>query len=158
MAFSFNPYLNFKDNARQAMEFYKSVFGGELTVSTFGDMPMPGQDPSENNLVMHSELKAPNVHFMASDTPSHMEYKPQAGFGLSLSGEDEAELRALWDQLAEGGTVTMPLEKAPWGDVFGMLTDKFGVSWMVNVNQPGGQGASSDSDEETAEEDEPAAA
>ena len=141
MAVSFNPYINFKDNTRQAMEFYKSVFGGELTVQTFGDMPMPGQDPSENDKVMHSELKAPDVHFMASDTPNHMEFKTPAGFGLSLSGEDESVLQAYWDKLADGGTVTMPLAKAPWGDTFGMLVDKFGIGWMVNVTAPAGAAA-----------------
>jgi len=128
-----NPYLSFKDTARQAMDFYKSVFGGDLTVSTFGEGGMP-HDPSEKDKVMHSQLLAPNgFTLMGSDTPNSMEFKPGNTMAVSLSGDDEAELRGYWTKLSDGATVSMPLEKAPWGDSFGMLTDKFGTSWMVNI-------------------------
>jgi PhnB protein len=70
---------------------------------------------------------------MAADTPIKMEYRPGTNFSMSLSGDDEAELREYFEKLAEGGSVTMPLEKAPWGDIFGMCTDRFGISWLVNV-------------------------
>lgn len=128
------PYLSFKDNAREAMEFYKTVFGGDLKISTFADYHA-SQDPSEQNKVMHSVLTASNdIEFMASDTPNSMEYKPGTNFGMSLSGEDEAELRGYYEKLCDGGTVSMPMDKAPWGDTFGMCTDKFGIRWMVNIS------------------------
>jgi PhnB protein len=116
------------------MEFYKSVFGGNLNLNTFKDYHA-SQDPSEDDKIMHSELAADNgITFMAADTPNTMEYKPGSNFSMSISGEDEAELRAYFEKLAAGGTITMPLNKAAWGDTFGMLTDKFGVSWLVNIS------------------------
>lgn len=138
MAVTLNPYLSFRDNAREAMEFYTGVFGGELNVSTFGES-QASADPSEDDLVMHADLEAPGgLRFMASDTPKRMEYQPGTNFSMSLSGDDEATLRGYFDKLADGGTVTMPLEKAPWGDTFGMCTDRFGVQWLVNVSAPEG--------------------
>jgi len=129
-----NPYIGFKDNARQAMEFYKSVFGGELTISTFADLHA-AQSPAEKDLIMHSQLLVPNgFALMGSDTPSHMEYKPGSNFSVSLSGDDDAELRGYWTKLSAGATITQPLEKAPWGDSFGMLIDKFGTTWLVNIS------------------------
>jgi PhnB protein len=129
-----NPYLNFKDNTREAMEFYKDVFGGKLDMNTFSDYNA-SPDPSEANKVMHAVLAAGNgITFMAADTPNSMEYKPGTNFSMSLSGDDEAELGGYFDRLSAGGTVTMPLEKAVWGDTFGMVQDKFGVSWLVNVS------------------------
>ncbi len=134
MAVQLNPYLSFKDNAREAMEFYKSVFGGELDLRTFKDLHA-AQDPSEENLIMHSVLEAPGgLTFMASDTPKRMEYKPGNTFNMSLSGDDEALLSGYFEKLSAGGTVTMPLEKAVWGDTFGMCVDKFGVQWLVNIS------------------------
>jgi len=128
-----NPYLGFRDNARQAMEFYHSVFGGELTISTFAEM-QASQDPAEQDKVMHGMLVSPSgLTLMGADTPATMDYRPGDNFSVSLSGEDEAELRGYWDGLADGATVTAPLEQAPWGDTFGMCTDKFGVNWMVNI-------------------------
>lgn len=128
-----NRYLSFKDNAREVMEFYQTVFGGKLTISTFKEYHA-SQDPSEDNKVMHSVLEADNgITFMASDTPDRMEYIAGTNYSMSLSGDDEAELKGYYEKLATSGNVTMPLEKAPWGDTFGMLTDKFGVSWLVNI-------------------------
>lgn len=131
-----NPYLSFKDNAREAMTFYKAVFGGKLTMSTFKEFHA-SQDPGEDELIMHSTLEADNgITFMASDTPGHMEYKVGANCSMSLSGDNEAELKGYFEKLSAGGTVTMPLEKAMWGDTFGMCTDKFGVPWLVNIAGP----------------------
>ena len=128
-----NPYLSFKDNTRQAMEFYRTVFGGKLESSTFKDYHA-SQDPSEDNLIMHSVLEADNgITFMASDTPNRMEYHAGTNMSMSLSGDNEAELKAYFEKLSAGGMVTMPLEKAIWGDSFGMCTDKFGVQWLVNI-------------------------
>jgi PhnB protein len=132
MASRLNPYLSFKNNAREAMEFYRSVFGGNLNISNFGEGGMAG-DPTEAGLVMHAQLDTPsNFTLMGSDTPARMG-NPSPNGSISLSGDDEAELRGYWDKLAPAGTVTFPLEKAPWGDTFGMLQDRYGVSWMVNI-------------------------
>ena len=137
-----NPYISFRGTAREAMEFYQSVFGGELDLSTFSDFQMPGIGEDEANLIMHGQLEAPGgLVLMAADTPSSMELAEGSSITISLSGDDGAELRGYWDKLAEGGTVTMPLEVAPWGDAFGQLTDRFGVSWMVNIAGAGGAAA-----------------
>jgi PhnB protein len=133
MTVRLNPYLGFRDNARQAMEFYHSVFGGELVLSTFEELGAAG-DPSENDKIMHGMLEADgDLVLMAADTPESMDYTPAAGFSVSLSGDDDRKLRGYWDALCDGGAVTVPLETAPWGDSFGMCVDKFGVSWMVNI-------------------------
>ncbi|HEV2887700.1 MAG TPA: VOC family protein [Jatrophihabitans sp.] len=129
-----NPYLNFRDTAREAMEFYHSVFGGELNVSTFAEM-QASEDPAEQDKVMHAMLvNEQGLTLMAADTPNSMEYATGTNFAVSLSGDDEGELRGYWDKLSDGATVTMPLEKAPWGDMFGMCVDRFGVSWLVNIS------------------------
>ncbi len=134
MPTTLNPYLNFRDQTRQAMEFYKSVFGGKLTLNTFQDYHA-SPDPSEDAKIMHSVLEAGNgITFMAADTPNSMEYRAGGNFSLSLSGEDEAELKGYFERLSEGGSVRMPLAKAAWGDTFGMVTDKFGVTWLVNIS------------------------
>jgi PhnB protein len=134
MPANLNPYLSFKDKTREAMEFYRSVFGGKLTMSTFKDLHA-SQDPSEDELVMHSVLEGEDgITFMASDTPKRMEYRPGTNFSMSLSGDDGEALSRYFERLSDGGTVTMPLAKAVWGDTFGMLTDRFGVSWLVNIS------------------------
>jgi PhnB protein len=127
-----NPYLSFKNEAREAMEFYRGVFGGRLELNTFKDYHA-SQDPSEDDKIMHSVLYADGIEFMASDTPDRMEYKPGTNFSMSLSGDDEGELTGYFEKLAAGGAVTMPLNKAAWGDTFGMLSDKFGITWLVNI-------------------------
>ena len=129
-----NPYINFRDNTRAAMEFYHTVFGGKLNMATFKDYHA-AQDASEENLIMHSQLEDENgIILMASDTPSRMEYRPGTNMSISLSGDNEAELKGYFEKLSAGGTVTMPLEKAMWGDWFGMLIDRFGVQWLVNIS------------------------
>lgn len=133
MATQLNPYLNFSGNAREAMEFYHGVFGGELELSTFGDFAM-ASDPGDTEKIMHSRLVSENsLVLMGSDTPRSMEISRGTDHAVSLSGQDERELRDYWDKLSTGGQIVMPLEAAPWGDVFGMCTDKFGVPWMLNI-------------------------
>jgi len=128
-----NPYLNFRGDARAAMEFYHSIFGGELTLSTFADYHA-SEDPEVKDKIMHGELVAKGgMTIMGSDTPNSIELTGGNSFSVSLNGDDEAELRRYWDGLSAGATITMPLEKAMWGDTFGMCTDKFGVSWLVNI-------------------------
>ncbi len=133
MAHRLNPYLGFRDNARQAMEFYRSVFGGELTLSTFAELNA-SEDPAEADKIMHAMLENDDgLTLMGADTPNSMEHNPGGSFSISLSGDDDAVLRGYWEQLSGDGTVMMPLEKAPWGDSFGMCTDQFGVTWLVNI-------------------------
>lgn len=132
MTVRLNPYLSFRDDARQAMEFYQSVFGGELALSTFADF-QASEDPAEQDKIMHGMLEADDLVLMGADTPSSMEYRPNAGFSVSLSGDDEGRLCGYWDKLSADGEITMPLEQAPWGDTFGSCTDRYGVVWLVNI-------------------------
>ncbi|MDT4921012.1 MAG: PhnB protein, partial [Pseudonocardiales bacterium] len=91
-------------------------------------------EEQEKGLVMHAQLQSPNgITLMGADTPSHMEFKEGSNGQVSLSGDDEDTLRGYWDKLADGGSVSVPLEKAPWGDTFGMCVDRFGVPWLVNI-------------------------
>jgi PhnB protein len=132
-----NPYVNYRDNAREALEFYKDVFGGNLSINTFGEYGDPNA-PEANN-VMHGQLETDQgFTLMASDTPPGMDYNPGNNITISLSGDDEQELRGYWEKLSEGANVTMPLEKQMWGDVYGQCTDKFGVQWMVDIVQQQG--------------------
>jgi PhnB protein len=134
-----NPYISFTSNAREAMEFYQSVFGGKLDVSTFADFQMPGIAEDEADKVMHSQLATTaGFTLMGSDTPSSMGTpSTTSNITVSISGDEAEEIRGYWDGLAEGGQITMPLNAAPWGDSFGQLVDKFGVSWMVNISGAG---------------------
>ena len=127
-----NPYISFENNTRQAMEFYKQVFGGNLTLTTYRE-----SHAGDSDFIMHSALEADNgITLMASDPPPGMAPDRGAIIRMSLSGDNEAELRGYWQKLAEGATIEEPLETAPWGDAFGMLTDKFGLGWMVNIAGP----------------------
>ncbi|MHA7281868.1 VOC family protein [Arthrobacter sp. TMS2-4] len=141
MATTINTYLSFKDTAREAMAFYQSVFGGDLTSSTFAGYQV-SEDPAEQDKIMHSMLTTPSGQvLMAADTPDSMDYSAPAGHSLSLSGDDEQVLRGYWDALAEGGRTVMPLAPSPWGDSFGMCVDRFGISWMVNISGTADDGA-----------------
>lgn len=128
-----NPYISFQGNAREAMGFYKSVFGGKLDLSTFAEGGM-AENQANPDQIMHAMLVADNgITLMGADMPDGTEYKPGTNVSISLSGDNEAELTAYYNKLAEGGAVAEPLAKAPWGDTFGMFTDKFGIFWMVNI-------------------------
>jgi PhnB protein len=130
-----NPYLNFNGNARQAMQFYESVFGGNLTLSTFADFG--AKDSPDADRVMHGQLETEAGYtIMGADVTSDMEYHPLAGCSVSLSGDDGDVLRGYWEKLAASGTTTMPMQKQAWGDEFGMCIDAFGVPWLVNISQP----------------------
>jgi PhnB protein len=132
MASVLNPYLHFNGTARQAMEFYRSVFGGDLALSTFGELGA-AQDREK---VMHAQLETTGGYtIMAADVPGDAEFRPPAGFAVSISGDDSA-LRGYFEKLSGGGTVEMPLAKQAWGDEFGMVTDQFGIAWAVNIGQP----------------------
>ena len=136
MASRLNPYISFDGNAREAIETYKDVFGGELTVSTFGDMARRRRRPRGQGDAQPARdpggLHADGLRHAAR----HARTQPGNNIAVSLSGDDDAELRGYWDKLAGGGQVALALEKQMWGDVFGMVVDRFGVSWMVNIAQP----------------------
>jgi PhnB protein len=126
-----NPYLRFDGTARQAMEFYQSIFGGDLKINTFGEFGM--QDSPQADQIMHAQLETEAGYtLMASDTPPGMPYNPGDTVTISLSGDEES-LKTYFAALAEGGKIGTPLEKQMWGDEYGDLVDKYGVSWMVNL-------------------------
>lgn len=135
MAVNLNPYLNFRDGAAEALEFYRSVLGGEVTLSRFGDFPQMGMPDSEADKVMHGQLVAPGgIVLMAADVPSSMEFAGGPGsVSCSISGDDVEQLRGCWEGLSAGGTVLAPFEQAPWGDWFGMCVDRFGINWLINA-------------------------
>ena len=129
-----NPYLSFTDNARQDLEYYQGVFGGELALSTFGEYG--AADEPNADQIMHGQLETGSgFTLMGADTPPGQPYNPGTNITVSLSGGDAAELRGYWEKLADGGTVSVPLAKQMWGDEFGMCTDRFGIPWMVNIAQ-----------------------
>ncbi|MFC3494826.1 VOC family protein [Glycomyces rhizosphaerae] len=127
-----NPYISFNGYAREAMEFYQSVLGGKLELNTFGESGVPDAPPDQ---IMHALLATDAGYtIMASDTPPGMPYQPGQNISISLSGDEADRLRGYFQGLSAGGNVVMPMEKQMWGDEFGMLTDKFGIAWMVNIS------------------------
>jgi PhnB protein len=130
-----NPYLTFNGNAREAMEFYHSVFGGQLRINTFAEFG--STDPAIADKVMHAMLTTDQGNIlMASDIAPGMPFNPGNTITCSLSGDPGEGLEQAWEKLSDGGTITMPFEKQVWGDVYGMCIDKFGIPWMVNIAQP----------------------
>ena len=134
MSSRLNPYISLNGDARQAMEFYQSVFGGSLTLNTFGEFG--GDDSPNADKIMHGMLETDAGYtLMGADTPPGLDHSPGNNIAVSLSGDDAGELRGYWEKLADGGSVSVPLEKQMWGDEFGMCVDRFGIAWMVNINQ-----------------------
>lgn len=140
MTVKLTSYINFNGKAAEALNFYQGVFGGTVESDTFGAfneesggaMPVPAED---NDKIMHATLTGNHVELMISDYPSTWEGIPEeSNITLSLSGDDNEQLRSYWEKLTVGGKITQQLETAPWGDTFGSLTDAFGVSWMVNIS------------------------
>ncbi|GAB3667133.1 VOC family protein [Zhihengliuella somnathii] len=141
MSIGLTPYLQFSGNAREALEFYQSAFGGELGMMTYAEA-MGESAGGAGSQIMHGSLYVDRgIHLMASDLPEGMDSNGLGNISLSSSGDDAADAAALeswWANLQDGATVTVPLETAPWGDRFGQLIDKFGVSWMVNITATAG--------------------
>jgi PhnB protein len=130
-----NPYISFNGTAREAMEFYKSVFGGDLSMNTFGDFG--DKDAEGADKIMHARLETDSGYtIMSSDNPPGQEARQGDNISVSLSGDDRDELSGYFQKLSEGGSISVPLEKQMWGDEFGMCTDKFGINWMVNIGTP----------------------
>lgn len=137
-----NPYITFNGNCEEAFNFYKSVFGGEFPyIGRFGDMPSEDESISddEKNKIMHVSLPiSQETILMGSDTMGDHAAGFNAGNNISLSLDTDSreEAERLFNGLSEGGTVTMPLADTFWGAYFGMWTDKFGINWMVNYDDP----------------------
>ncbi|MFF9430662.1 VOC family protein [Streptomyces sp. NPDC014746] len=128
-----NPYINFDGDARAALEFYKEVFGGSLVLNTYGAFGEVKAGEAADK-IMHGMLETDSdFTLMAADIPPGMLHDPGNNIAVSVSGEDADELRRYWEGLSGTGTVSVPLEKQMWGDVFGMCTDRFGITWMVNI-------------------------
>lgn len=135
MSSRLNPYISFDGNAREAMTAYQAVFGGDLAINTYAEFG--NAEGGYADKLMHSQLETPSGYtIMGADNPPHQKFEPGNNIAVSLSGTDDDELRGYFAQLAEGGTVTVPLEKQMWGDVFGMCVDRFGIAWMVNIGEP----------------------
>lgn len=135
MASKLNPYVTFDGTAREAMEFYRDVFGGELHVNTFGEYGDAGAPEADK--IMHGNLETDaGFTLMGADSPPGNDHRPGNDIAISLSGDDADELRGYWERLADGGTVAVPLEKQMWGDEYGQVTDRFGISWMVDFGEP----------------------
>lgn len=130
-----NPYLAFGGNCREAMEFYHSCLGGNLSVQTVGESPMGAQMPEAKDLVMHAALVNNNIFLYASDMIRGESVSHGNMVSLCLDCSSEEEIQSFFSKLSEGGKVTQPLEKAFWGGTFGMLTDKFGFNWMFNYTE-----------------------
>lgn len=135
MAVELNPYLFFPGNTEEAIAFYQQVFGGQVTITRRGDVD-PTASAAEKNQVINALLTGGDLTLRASDRPDTSN-DPQTRIELSLIGTDEKRLRALFDGLAAGGTVRAQLEKQFWGDVFGAVTDKYGIGWQVNIGTAG---------------------
>jgi PhnB protein len=129
-----NAYLSFDGDAEAAMEFYADIFGGTLTMNTYGEYGDP--DAPEADRIMHALLETRSGYtIMGADSPPGAPVNRGDDIAMSLSGDDGDELRGYWERLSDGGTVSVPLEKQMWGDEFGMCADRFGVRWMVNISQ-----------------------
>ncbi len=135
MAMSLSPYISYNGTAREAMTFYKGVFGGEITFSTYGEFD-DTLDGHAAMRIMHAELITDaDFILLGSDTPDGAEFDPSTRISIAIFGNEEATMAKYYESLlAAGGNTKMPLEKAPWGDSFGMVTDKFGVEWMFNIS------------------------
>jgi PhnB protein len=129
------PYIAFNGNCREAIDFYKEALGAEeLFSQTFGESPMPDMGPANN--IMHATIKVGDSHIMMCDDPRPDATTKAGNISLAVGLNDTGQARTVFDKLADGGKVTMPLDKTYWAEAFGMLTDKFGINWMVNCDQP----------------------
>lgn len=137
MAKTLCPYIHFNDGkAQEALDFYHGVFGGKLDISRYGDLPQAPVEDKYKQQIMHASLKTDEFELMISDTGPMGGVVVGGNISVSLFGQtgDKSQLSEYFSGLSEGGKVGQALELAPWGDVFGMVTDKFGITWMVNIS------------------------
>jgi PhnB protein len=132
-----NPYLSFNGNCQTAFEFYEQCLGGKIVAKmTYGESPMAEQAPPEHrNRIMHITLNVGDIVIMGADAPPQMFEKPQ-GFSLNLNFDNIVEAERVFNELAENGTVKMPIQETFWANRFGMAIDRFGTPWMINCNPP----------------------
>lgn len=130
-----NPYIAFKGNCREAIEFYKNALDAQvLFTQTFGESPMSGMGKAEN--IMHCTIKVGDSTIMMCDDPRSNAAGGDGNISLAIGLNDPARAKQLFDNLAKGGSVIMLLEKTYWAEAFGMVTDPFGIKWMVNCDAP----------------------
>jgi PhnB protein len=130
-----SPYITFKGNCREAIEFYKAALDAEvLFTQTVGESPMSDMGPAEN--IMHCAIKIGNSTVMMSDDPRPEGTADGGNISLTIGLNDPERAKQLFGNLANGGSVVMPIEKTYWADAFGMVVDKFGIKWMVNCEAP----------------------
>ncbi len=137
MSIDVTPHLNFRGEARRALERYRAVFGGDLVAITYAEMGRV-DDPSDADLVVWGQVTAPNgFRVMAFDVPAARTFdRGQESFFVSVRGTEVEEVQALWDALVDGSTVVDPIQPSPWAPLYGMLTDEFGVTWVLDVVAP----------------------
>ncbi|WP_029192557.1 VOC family protein [Paenibacillus harenae] len=137
MSIHLNPYLNFDGNTKEAVHFYEKALGGKVIVfMTFGDMPADPNYPITDDMkdrVMHAHLKIGDSDLMFSDTIAGMPYQPGNSIQIAIHPKEEARAREIFAALEDGGQVVMPLQKTDWSPLYGMVTDKFGVTFQVSV-------------------------
>ncbi len=130
------PYITFKGNCAEAIDFYKQALGAdELFRQTFGESPMKEMGPAD--AIMHATIQVGDSHIMMCDDPRGDAAEAPSNISLAVGLDDAEQARKIFNNLAEGGTVTMPIDKTFWAEAFGMLTDKFGINWMVNCEKAG---------------------
>jgi PhnB protein len=130
-----NPYIAFKGNCREAIEFYRNALGAEVLFSqTMGQSPMSNMGPAEN--IMHCTIKVGDSTIMMCDDPRPDAAASGGNISMAIGLNDRERAKQLFGSLSKGGSVIMPLEKTFWSEAFGMVTDKFGVKWMVNCDVP----------------------
>jgi PhnB protein len=127
------PYIHFNGDCAEAMKFYQSVLGGKLDSQTYAETGMPTPDPHKQKII-HSYLNNGTLSFMAGDAPPGRKVAIGDNIHMSIVGNDRELLTSIFSRLSEGGSVTMPLAKQFWGDIYGQLRDKFGIHWMVNIS------------------------
>ncbi|HXC06985.1 MAG TPA: VOC family protein [Bacteroidia bacterium] len=130
-----NVYLTFNGNCREAMTFYNDCLGGKLEMMDFGDSPVE-VPASGKKLVLHSNIQREGITLMASDTTPDRAVTVGQNASISINCENAAQADSFYNKLSVGGKQTMPMQKTFWGAYFGMLTDKFGVQWMFNFDEP----------------------
>lgn len=135
MSVQLNPYLFFPGNAEEAINFYQEVFGGQVDITRLGDVD-PNAPAGQRNLVVNAQLTGGDLTLRAADRED-TSTEPQTRVELSLISTDEARLRIVFDSLAGGGTVRTKLDRQFWGDIFGAVTDKYGIGWQINIGRAG---------------------
>lgn len=139
MSVTTTAHINFRGDARKALEFYQSVFGGDLSIATYADIHAV-EDPAQTDQVAFGRVAAPNgFAIMAYDVqPAKSYHRGENSFYVTLQGTDAEETKALWDALNDGAATLIPLAPAAFAPLYGMLTDRFGVTWIVGVDSPPG--------------------